>query len=159
MLDWKYRPKTEEVQAAQKKTDEIPEETPEGFASKNIKTIAFLITLGVLLALIGPISIFHIYEAYVEAQSEGSLSMTQADVIALSKYGAALKLEQLTVYRGELGENDARRTYHVTFDHYVLFAVESKETKTLDFCLLTDTLTEDSIDIRVDNVEAFLASH
>ncbi|MBE6634398.1 MAG: hypothetical protein E7620_08690 [Ruminococcaceae bacterium] len=158
MKDWKYRPKTEEERLAARKEEEV-EETPESFASKHVKSITFFICLGVLLALIGPFSVFYLYEQYQERQAESGVEMTVADLVTLSRKGVALKLEDITVYRGDWGENDLRITYSVMVDHYVLFAVHNKESKTLDFCLLTDAETGDSIDIRADDVQAFLASH
>lgn len=158
MLDWKYRPKSQE-EPLKKGSDEDLEESPEGFASKHVKSITFFICLGVLLALIGPYSVFYIYERYQEKQAESGTEMQVADLVALSKKGPGLKLEDITVYRGDRGENDLRITYNVMVDHYVLFAVHNKESKSLDFCLLTDSKTGDSIDIRADDVQAFLASH
>ena len=47
MLDWKYRPKSDGERAAETeqkaKAEQEREETPEGFASKNAKTITFTV--------------------------------------------------------------------------------------------------------------------
>ena len=156
MLDWKYRPKTED----EKNSRELPaserEETPESFASRHVKTITFWTCFAVLLALFGPISIFQLYKA--TKTTEGK-AMTESDLVTLSMLGDRLTLEDLTVYHGELGEGDDRVTFYVKVDQYILFAVKSKQTGKLDFCTLTDSKTEDSIDIRTENVQEFLNSH
>lgn len=156
MGDWKYRPRTED----EKKKRALPaserEETPESFASKHVKTITFWICFAVLLALFGPISIFHLYQA--SKTTDGKV-MTESDLVALSSLGDRMTLEDLTVYAGERGESDDRVTFYVKVDQYILFAVKNKQTGKLDFCILTDSKTKDNIDIRKENVRDFLDSH
>ena len=158
MLDWKYRPKDQRESPKILPEDER-EETPESFASKHVKTITFLICLGVLLALFGPVSVFHIYRSMERGEDGGSAVMTEADLLALASLGERLTMKDLTGFQGEMGENESRTTFYIYYEDYILFAVENKKTGMLDFCMLTHTDSEESIDIRKDNVRAFLEAH
>ncbi len=156
MLDWKYRPKDQRERPRELPEDER-EETPESFASRHVKTITFLICLGVLLALFGPVSIFHIYRS-MDREAEG-IVMTEADLLSLASLGERLTMKDLTKFQGKMGENDSRTTFYIYYEDYILFAVENKKTGMLDFCMLTHSASEESIDIRKDNVRAFLEAH
>jgi hypothetical protein len=160
-LDWKYRPNEAEqpTEKKQKAPAEV-EEKPEGFASKNVKTITFLICLGVLLAVIGPISVFHIYHWINDGiEEQAGKPMTEQDVTYLSSLGKGLTMEMLRTYAGESSVSDYREFYYIYFENYILLAVQDTETRVLDFCTLTDKTTGDSIEIRTDDVAAFFASH
>jgi cell division septation protein DedD len=58
MLDWKYTPKAKQQTTPAEEPIETkvvaePEETPEGFASKNAKTITFTVMLVLFLVFLG----------------------------------------------------------------------------------------------------------
>ncbi len=159
MWDWKYRPKDESVSSEERrKQEEEKEVKPEGFVSRNVKTITFLICLAVFLLLFGPVSIFHLMRMADTEKIEGR-TMTEAELIQLSELGPALSMSVLMEYDGEASESEDRRFYYIYFDNYILLAVENIETKSLDFCTLEDKKSRDQIDIRTDDVAAFLKAH
>lgn len=162
MLDWKYRPKTdEELEAERKKRaqkEQEREEKPEGFASKNAKTITFVVMLTLFLAFFGPISVFTIYKQISRAEENQGAEMTEADLIALGKLGTALTMDDLHRYEGTESENEYRRTYVIRMEKYLINAMEDKSTGALSV-LLTNVETEEQIDMVYEDVEAFLASH
>ena len=77
----------------------------------------------------------------------------------MGKVGEALTMEHLRGYIGTENENEYRTTYVIQMEDYVLTAVQDQGAETLRVCLLTDIESGDSIDIRQEDVEAFLASH
>ncbi len=161
LLDWKYRPNEVDEKAAKKAKEESErEETPESFSSKHAKTITFFVCLGVLLALIGPFSVFQIYHWINDGIEEmQGKSMTEQDIYRLALQKDKLTMEMLHAYEGESSKSDYREFYYIYFDNYILLAVQDTRTRVLDFCTLTDKTTGDSIDVLKEDVEAFLASH
>ena len=163
MLDWKYQPKTEAEKAelAEKKAkkEREAEETPEGFASKNAKTITFTVMLVLFLVFFGPISVFTIYRQITDAREQEGAILTESELVTLGNLGDSLTLDHLRAYQGTESENDQRINYIVYLDGYVLLGMHDKASGALSICLLTDAETNDSIDIRYEDVEAFLASH
>ncbi len=157
-LDWKYRPKEKPTAETE---DRLPvEETPESFASRHAKTITFWVCLVLLLATIGPFSVFWIHDHFAKAtEAQAGKTMTAEEVVRLSSLGQGLTMSHLKAYEGERSENEYREYYYIYFDHYILLAVQDTRLGVLDFCTLTDKNTQDSIDVRTDDVAAFLASH
>ena len=153
-LNWKYTPKDKTVDLSQ----DIPEETPESFASRNVKVITFLVCVAVLLLVFGPIGILHWHEMG-KTDKLGDKPMTEAALVSLSRKGASLSMKDLTAYQGEMTENDARRVYTIEFDGYLLLSIESKDTGKLDFCTLTHIATQDSVEVMTGNVMNFFDTH
>ena len=155
MAEFKYRSKAE-----QKSWElEHREEKPEGFASKNAKTITFIVTMVVLLALIGPISVFTIYRQMTDAEETAGAELTVGDIRGLAALGEGITMEHLRVYQGTESESEYRRSYIIQNESFILYAVADKSTGVVSVCLLTDQKTGDSIDLRYEDVETFLASH
>ena len=155
MAEFKYRSKAE-----QKRWElEHREEKPEGFASKNAKTITFIVTMVVLLALIGPISVFTIYRQMTDAEETAGAELTVGDIRGLAALGEGITMEHLRVYQGTESESEYRRSYIIQNESFILYAVADKSTGVVRVCLLTDQKTGDSIDLRYEDVETFLASH
>ncbi len=162
MLDWKYTPKAKQVQQTEETpelTINIKEETPEGFASKNAKTITFVVMLVLFLMFLGPISVFTIYRQMTDVREYDGEVMTESDLIELGKLGDGLSTAHIRRYARSESESKGRRTYIVDLDDYILRILEDTASKQLSVCLLTDRETGDNIDIRFENVEAFLSSH
>lgn len=163
MRDWKYTPKAkqatlDEDTSVTVKTED-PEETPEGFASKNAKTITFFVTLAVLLLLIGPVSVFTIYRQMTGVREYEGEMMTEADLITLGNLGTDFRATHIQSFERSESKNDGRRTYIVKMEKYILNVVENENTGEVIVSLLTDRDSGDCIDIRISDVEAFLASH
>ena len=153
-LDWKYTPKDKTELSSQ----EIPEEAPESFASRHVKVITFVVCVAVLLLVFGPIGILHWHEMG-KVDKLGEKTMTEAALVLLSRKGTALTLDDLTVYHGELTENNDRRVYTVKFGDYLLLSIQSKTTGKLDFCTLTHMPSEESIEVMTADVAAFFENH
>ena len=155
MAEFKYRSREEQKKWA----EEHREEKPEGFASKNAKTITFIVTMVVLLAFIGPVSVFTVYRQMSDAKEAEGVELTEGDILGLAALGDGITMEHLRVYRGTESDSEYRRVYIIQNEAFILYAVEDKATGIVNVCLLTDQKTGDSIDIRQEDAEAFLASH
>lgn len=157
MASWKYDPNKREITSREKKLqEELKEVKPEGFASRNVKTITFLLCVAFLLTVGFGIGI---WVRYQDKKQPIGKEMTEQELVVLSKLGPALTMEKLCEYQGELNESEDRSFYYITFDHYLLFAVEDNDTKTLLSCTLKDKETGDQIEIMKEDVAAFLESH
>jgi hypothetical protein len=135
------------------------EEKPEGFASKNAKTITFVVMLVLFLVFFGPISVFTIYRSLTDIREYKGDVMTEDDLIALGNLGVDFRASYLEDYERSESESDGRRTYIIKMEKYILSVVEEEETGEVVVCLLTERDSGDSVDIRSADVEAFLASH
>ena len=162
MLDWKYRPKTDEERAAEteKKAqkEREKEEKPEGFASKNAKTITFTVMLVLFLAFLGPVSVFTVYRQISKAEENQGVEITEADVIELKRLGSSLTMDHLRYYRGVEGDGQHAITYLIRTDDFIIHAAQAKATGAIQV-LLTDVETGDQIDVMTADVEGFFASH
>ena len=159
MLEWKYRPKEQaDPSADQSKQDGIEEQKPEGFVSHHIKTITFLVCVGVFLVLFGPVNIFW-FQRQPDVDQVGETVMTEEDLVRLSMSGSLLTMAELQRYRGEVSENEYRVTYTVKFDHYLLLSIADRETGALLFCQLSDSNTHDTVDVLSEDVKAFFDAH
>ncbi len=153
-LDWKYEPKKKMPLQDQ----EIPEETPESFASKHVKVITFLVCMAVLFLVFGPIGFLHWHEMG-KVDKMGDKPMTELALASLSQRRSALTMSDFTAYKGEMTENDERRVYTIQFDSYHLLCIESKATGKLDFCKLTHLSCGESMDVLTEDVTPFLTEH
>ena len=162
MKDWKYTtrakqaPPTEEIPELQVA---IKEETPEGFASKNAKTITFTVMLVLFLVFFGPISVFTIYRQLSDSKDYNGEVMTEADLVELGNLGEGLTVAHIQCFSRSESQSEERRNYIIELDDYILNVVEDKASGQISVCLLTARKSGDHIDIRFDDVEAFLASH
>lgn len=157
MASWKYNPNQREMTSREKKVqNELKEVKPEGFASRNVKAITFILCVAILLGAFGFAS--YLVHRKNERPPVGK-DMTAQTLIELSRLGPALTMEKLREYAGEYNESEDRSFYYITFDHYLILAVEDNNTKTLRSCTLKDKNSGDQIEIIKDDVAAFLASH
>ena len=131
----------------------------ENFFSRNVKTITFLLTLAVFLAVfipIGVIGIDKIGELFDPARNLPE--MTLEDVVALSEREGTLYLEDLTCYRGQRGEWTIGIVYTVYIgEEYLLRAVASHVDLRLESCILYNQQTNEEVDVLEDDVRAFLS--
>ena len=164
MLDWKYRPKTNEELAAEDKekaqAETTVEEKPEGFASKNVKSITFIIMVALFLVFLGPMSVFTIRDRIEERRDAKKPTITQDDVLDLSFYKTDLTIEQVMEFK-EHESRDETKTSYIIFTDEFIFYVEQE----YDSPVVTDTYLRSrnkdkntEIDIRTDNVINFFTS-
>ena len=165
MAGWKYRPRAEREAEAEQKLEqerqaEIREEKPEGFASRNVKVITFLVCLAVLLILIGPVNIFWLQRRTgLEPGEVRGAEMTEDDVIRLSERGAQLRLSDLEAFSRSVSTSENFTIYTITFDSYLLMAVSTAGEEQVRVCTLTHIGSEADVDVLTGDVRAFFAAH
>lgn len=164
MADWKYRPRAErEAEAArqltQRQKEEIREETPEGFASRNVKVITFVICLAVLLILIGPVNIFWLRKQKNPAGEVAGAEMTVADVLRISERGENLRLADLEGFAHTVSNSENFTICTISFGPYLLMAVSPSGEQRVQVCTLTHVDSGEEVDVMTGDVDAFLAAH
>ena len=164
MLDWKYRPKTNEEPAAEQeikaKEEPLGEEKPEGFASKNAKTITFLVMVALFLVFLGPLSVFTIRDRIQEAREANKPEMTADDLLDLSALKMDITMDDVREFKGHESENDGTISYIIYADEFIFYAEQEWDSSVLTYTNLR-TRNKDKvkeIDIRTDSVINFFAS-
>ena len=132
----------------------------ESFFTRNVKLITFLICIAVFLGIFGPLSVFHIYQYYVEVQEDASyVDMTEDDLRALAKRANVLTekdFERFTREDGgewEVGPKTGRMFYIQIGERYLLSCMVEKESKSVVYLKLLDDESEktyDLLDVKVD---------
>ena len=165
MLNWKYRPKTNEELAAEYKekaqAETTVEEKPEGFASKNVKSITFIIMVALFLVFLGPVSVFTIRSQINEYRESKKAEITQEDLIELSNYGLDLTMDDIRKFKGNENKDESGTvTYFITNDSFIFYAEQMEGSDVLTYTNLQHRNKDNakSIDIRYDDVEKFFAS-
>ena len=164
MLDWKYRPKTNEELAAEDKekaqAETTVEEKPEGFASKNVKSITFIIMVALFLVFLGPMSVFTIRDRIEERRDAKKPTITQDDVLDLSFYKSDLTIEQVMEFKGHESRDETKTSYIIFTDEFIFYVEQENDSPVVTDTYLRsrnkDKNTE--IDIRTDNVINFFTS-
>ena len=165
MLNWKYRRKTDEEHAAEleKKVqaEQTREEKPESFASKNAKTITFIVMIALFLVFLGPLSVFTIRERIQEVREANKPVLTQDDVLDLSLNKMDLTIDQVMKFKGHESKDDTKTMYIIFTDEFILYVEQENASP-----VVTDTYLRsrnkdknDEIDIRTDSVVNFFASN
>ncbi len=161
MLDWKYRPKDRASEAPPSDPTvpaaEPTEETPEGFGSRNVKIITFVICISLFLILFGPMNIFRLWNRAEIDKVEGK-PMTCETVKGLAALGDSLTMAHLMQYEGEISRNKDRNTYTAEFEGYILLGVQDKGTGDLLSCVLSHVESGDRVNMTED-VPAFIEAH
>lgn len=126
----------------------------ESFFTRNVKLITFLICIAVFLGIFGPLSVFHIYQYYVEMQEDGAyVDMTEDDLRALAKRADALTekdFERFTREESdgwEIGNKTGKMLYIHVGERYLLSCMVEKETKNVVYLKLLDDENEETYDL------------
>ena len=166
MKDWKYTPKAKMAEAAPTEESASAEATEvmytvktEGFASRNAKTITFVVMLVLFFVFFGPISVFTIYKQLTDIREYEGEVMTEEDLVVLGRLGENIRPAHIIAFERSESSNNGRRTYIVKMEKYILNMVEDEETGEVIVCLLTDRDSGDHIDLRTDDVIEFLGTH
>lgn len=163
MLDWKYRPKTEENLAAEKgrkeKSKRTGEEKPEGFASQNVKTITFSVMVILFLALFGPFSVFTIHKQIVEYREAKKPEITENDLVDLGALKYDITMDDVRAFKGVESEDDEKISYVIYAEEFIFYAEQEKDSDVLTYTNLRTRKKEKikEIDIRNENVVNFFA--
>lgn len=127
----------------------------ESFFNRNVRLITFLICLAILLALIGPFSIFRIREWIESRQSEGKI-LTAEDVVRFASEPSSVRFENFRKYDGMYNEGKYVKYYYISFDsHYLLVVTADKETDEIKVCMVSDMNSDNEADLMKDDIPAF----
>lgn len=138
---------------------DIPSQKPrktENFFSRNVKLITFLITVGVFLAVFGPIMMLEAKD-YFGQENDGRPQMTAYDLTLLSEQGA-INLNRLTKYACEESEPDGQNFVMIQIDIepcYKLFASASKGTGAVEYCKILNLETNEEIDVLTTDMRVY----
>ena len=150
-MSFRYEKKPAPVRAYEDTTGKT-----ETFWTRHIKLITFLIVIAVFLALFGPYNVFDLAKSINEKREiEGRITMEE--VIALGDLRGTIYLKQLTKYSGELSDLQQLSMYTMDIDdRYMLIATAEKPSGRVIYLHLNDRQTKQTIDIRAEDVRAFL---
>ncbi len=133
----------------------------ENFFTRNSKVIAFLLTVGVFLAVFGPILFFEARDYYTDPKEDDRPIMTQDDLIKLRNQGYIL-VSQLTHYACDDNESEwipGTRSIRVELDggRYILMASAPLNGSRVTECYIYDLQSEtnDGFDIFKTDLRTF----
>ena len=136
-------------------------EKSEGFASKNVKTITFVVMLALFLIFLGPLSVFTIRDRIEESRENRKPELTQSDILDLSLLGYDLAMEDVRQFKGNYSENEYRSSYMIILDDYILTVEQDFGSSVITYCSLLHKDSGDSIDIRANTSKtvSFINAH
>lgn len=105
----------------------IPEDVrPEGFFSRHVRTITFLICIAFFLAFFGPFNVFTLARMIRENDSRPTMTVSEAE--QLLENPETLTFDKLLTYRGTNSETESRDVLQIEFDGYMIYATRVKAT-------------------------------
>ena len=132
--------------------NEHTENKTESFASRHVRTITFLVCIGIFLALCGPISIFTV-KNWIANAGKSERTMTSDELIRLMKDPSSyMNLEYLQKYRGTRTAGDFSDSYYIEFEDFLLLVVQNRETTAVETCLVTNMKTGETLNLKKVNV-------
>ena len=124
----------------------------ESFVSRHIRTITFLICLGIFLALFGPISIFTV-KGWIGDRTSKAPTMTADELIRLMQNPSAnMNLDNLQKYRGTFTASDFSDSYYIEFDGFLLLVVQNRESMAVETCMLFHMQSGESLNLKKKDV-------
>lgn len=127
----------------------------ETFFTRNVKLLAFLLTLTIFLAAFTPLAILEAKD-YFSKKGDNRPEMTTTDLILLMDRKSSLTLSDFTAYIGremEGGEGDYRYYYIEIADGYLLTVAANRASGRVEMCLLRADGAEDTPDLMSDLVD------
>ena len=129
----------------------------ESFFSRHVKLITFLATLGVFLAIFGPIFVLEAKD-YFGANADTRPHMKLYDLILLSEQEGDISLKQLTKYACmETTSGDKTTTVvklEVDDGRYMVIATADNNTGKVIACQVLDNETNVQLDVLKDDLRA-----
>ncbi|MBQ8311189.1 MAG: hypothetical protein IJX80_09290 [Clostridia bacterium] len=132
----------------------------ENFFTRNVKLITFLICIAVFLGIFGPLSVFHIYQYYVEMQEDAAyVDMTVEDLRALAKRAETLTEKDFERYSREdggdwtVGPKTGRMFYIQIGERYQLSCMIEVQSRQVVYLSLLDDGRGESFDLLDDSVD------
>ncbi len=128
----------------------------ETFWTRHVRTITFLITLGVFLLIFTPIAILKAQEyGWFDTRPE----MTLSDVIKLSEQNGYVREEQISKFQSEMTKGNSSTTYVIEIaPYYQFYAIVNNQTKLLTYCSLSDLENDIEIDVLTEDVREKLTN-
>jgi len=129
----------------------------ENFFTRNVRLITFLITLGVLLVILGPIAVLEAKNYFVP-DYDSRPQMTKADVIRISQMNY-IPEKAIREFASVEDEHDYEIYYYIDIEpNYKLLAIADKKSGMLIYCQLSNLGTGESVNVLEEDVEAFFNS-
>ena len=129
----------------------------ESFFSRHARLITFLATLGVFLAIFGPIFVLEAKD-YFGAGADTRPDMKLYDLILLSEQEDDLTLRQLTKYacKETVSDDKATTVVKVEVDNgrYLVIATANRSTGKVVECQMLDNETNVQLDVLKDDLRA-----
>ena len=131
----------------------------ENFFSRNVRLITFLITIGVLLVILGPIAVLEAKDYFVP-DYDSRPQMTKGDVIRLSQLDGYIPHSAITKFACVEDDHDYEVYYYIDIEpSYKLLAIAEKKSGVLIYCQLSNLDTGESVDVLSEDVEAFFKTN
>ena len=129
----------------------------ENFFTRNVRLITFLITLGVLLVILGPIAVLEAKNYFVP-DYDSRPQMTKADVIRISQMNY-IPEKAIREFASVEDEHDYEVYYYIDIEpNYKLLAIADKKSGMLIYCQLSNLGTGESVNVLEEDVEKFFNS-
>lgn len=124
----------------------------ENFFTRHVKLIAFLITIGVLLAVFIPIAIWDGRD-YLD-EDENLPKMTTEDLIVLIDRKNTLTMEDFMQFSGTTLEQLDGTYYYITIEpHYSVMVRHDVHTGKIDYCTMQNSKNGETFDLLSDDVD------
>ena len=129
----------------------------ENFFTRNVRLITFLITLGVLLVILGPVAVLEAKNYFVP-DYDSRPQMTKADVIRLSEMNY-IPESAIREFASVEDDHDYEIYYYIDIEpSYKLLAIADKKSGMLIYCQLSNLNTGNSVNVLEEDVESFFSS-
>ena len=134
----------------------------ENFFTRHVKLLTFLITVGVFLAIFGPIMVLEADSRWGHTDDTRPL-MTSDDLIALqTSSGGAIQWKKLTQYACDENEQEGEGLVLLTVDiapHYTMIATGNINTGLLEYGEILSNQTGERANILTDDLRAYFAAN
>ena len=129
----------------------------ESFFSRHVKLITFLATVGVFLAIFGPIFVLEAKD-YFGQDEDTRPEMKLYDLVLLSEQEGGIALKQLTQYAcmETTSDDGSVVVVKISFadDRYMVIATADKNTGMVVECQVLDNDTNQQLDVLNDDLRA-----
>ena len=128
----------------------------ETFATRNVRLITFLITLGVFLAVFLPIAYMEARE-YFRQGEDTRPKMTTYDLVVLSEQ-PEIRVEQLRKFACEEKKQSGQNFVLITIEidpHYTVMASADTATGVVGYCHVLNNETNEELDVLTEDLRAY----
>ena len=127
----------------------------EGFFSRNVRLITFLICIGVFLVTFGPLLVLEAKNYFSDVQFRPKMPVE--NVIKLGEQNGKIREIQVSKYAYETKIMTDVTYYYIEVEpYYLMIAVADHDTKMLISCQFSNLDSGESVDVLTEDVRAFL---